>query len=154
MDNLVKKIIILSFIILIFIFSTSFILKFFIYLIEEIVPESQLHSKSWGEWIFVLENRNGGISYYDKDRVKKSGSYFYFWEMLDFSWKKNSVGVASYIQLDCSGFRIKKLKSQYLTKPKDKGKINGDFTTPDEWYYPPPNSITERFYKKVCDETQ
>ena len=154
MDNLVKKIIILLFIILTFIFSTTFIFQFFIYLIEEIVPKSQLQSQSWGELTYVLENQNGGKSYYDKDRLRKRGNYIYFWELLDFTGKNDTLGVTSYIQLDCSVFRIKKLKSQYLTKPKDKGKINGDFTTPDEWYYPPPNSITERFYKKVCEETQ
>ncbi len=154
MDNLVKKIIILLFIILTFIFSTTFIFQFFIYLIEEIVPKSQLQSQSWGEWIYVLENQNGGKSYYDKDRLRKSGNYIYFWELLDFTGKNDTVGFMSYIQLDCSVFRIKKLKSQNLTNPKGEGEIKGDFTSPDEWYYPPPKSITERFYNKVCEEHQ
>ena len=154
-DNFVKKIIILFFIISTFIFSTTFIFQFLIYLIEEIVPQSKLQSQSWGEWIYVLENQNGGKSYYDKDRLRKSGNYIYFWELLDFTGKNDTVGFMSYIQLDCSVFRIKKLKSQYFTKPKGEGKIKGDFPPlPDEWYFPPPKSIIGRFYNKVCQEHQ
>ena len=153
-DNLVKKIMLLLFIIISFIFSTTFIFQFFIYLIEDIVPKSQLQSKSWGEWIYVLENQNGGKSYYDKDRLRKSGNYIYFWELLDFTEKNDTEGVTSYIQLDCSVFRIKKLKSQYFTKPKGEGKIKGDFPQTDEWYYPPPKSIIGIFYNKVCEEHQ
>ena len=152
MDNLVKKIIILLFVILTFIFSTTFIFQFLIYLIEEIVPKSQLQSQSWGEWIYVLENQNGGKSYYDKDRLRKSGNYIYFWELLDFTEKNNTEGVTSYIQLDCSVFRIKKLKTQYFTKPKGEGKIKNDFVPKDEWHYPSPRSTAERFYNKVCEE--
>ena len=57
-----KKITILLVIIFTFLFSTT----------------------SWGEWSFVVENVNDDKVYYDKDRVKKSGKYLYFWELYEF----------------------------------------------------------------------
>ena len=38
---------------------------------------------SWGEWIYVTDNEVGVRFYYDKDRVRKSGKYIYFWKLLD-----------------------------------------------------------------------
>ena len=51
-----KKITILLVIIFTFLFSTT----------------------SWGEWSYVTET-DGGKYYYDKDRVRKSGKFLYFW---------------------------------------------------------------------------
>jgi hypothetical protein len=39
---------------------------------------------SWGEWSYVTKNVDGVKYYYDKDRVRKSGKYLYFWELLDY----------------------------------------------------------------------
>ena len=47
---------------------------------------------SWGEWSYVEEDvYNGNKFYYDKDRVRKSGKYIYFWELEDFL-KPNKYG--------------------------------------------------------------
>jgi hypothetical protein len=58
----VKKITILLVIIFTFLFSTT----------------------SWGEWSYVTDNVDGVRVYYDKDRVRKSGKYIYFWGLIDF----------------------------------------------------------------------
>ena len=39
---------------------------------------------SWGDWNYVVENLVGSKYYYDKDRVRKSGKYIYFWELVDY----------------------------------------------------------------------
>ena len=57
-----KKITILLVIIFTFLFSTT----------------------SWGEWNYVVENLSGDKLYYDKDRLRKSGKFIYFWELIDF----------------------------------------------------------------------
>jgi len=59
MGNSMKKITLLLVIIFTFLFSTT----------------------SWGDWNFVVGDMNGNKSYYDKDRVRKSGKYLYFWEL-------------------------------------------------------------------------
>ena len=64
-----KKITILLVIIFTFLFSTT----------------------SWGEWSYVTDNVDGVRFYYDKDRVRKSGKYIYFWELEDFL-KPNKYG--------------------------------------------------------------
>ena len=57
-----KKITILLVIIFTFLFSTT----------------------SWGEWELVSMSKNGIKFYYDKDRVRKSGKFIYFWELVDY----------------------------------------------------------------------
>ena len=59
---------------------------------------------SWGEWSYVTEDVKGVKNYYDKDRVRKSGKYLYFWELSDYP-KPNeyrNLSETSYTQLDCS----------------------------------------------------
>ena len=128
-----KKITLLLFIIFTFLFSTT----------------------SWGEWSYVTEN-GGNKWYYDKDRVRKSGKFLYFWELTDFL-KPNKYGnlsTTSYVQLDCSIFRFKNLKFQTYKNSMGEGEMTGDITPPDEWDYPLPNTLSETLYKKICEEHQ
>ena len=37
-----------------------------------------------GEWKFVTVTINGSKYYYDKDRVRKSGKYLYFWILTEY----------------------------------------------------------------------
>ena len=77
-----KKIIILLVIIFLFLFSTT----------------------SWGDWNYVAMNTQGSKVYYDKDRVRKSGKFIYYWKLFDHI-KPTNNGVLSdttYFQLDCS----------------------------------------------------
>ena len=78
-----KKITILLVIIFTFLFSTT----------------------SWGDWSYVTKSMSGSKFYYDKDRVRKSGKYIYFWELFD--WIELTEGGLSstcYVQIDCSIF--------------------------------------------------
>ena len=67
---------------------------------------------SWGEWSFVVESVDGIKYYYDKDRIRKSGKYIYFWELRDHIKPRSYVdglSITQYVQLDCSIFRYKDL---------------------------------------------
>ena len=78
---------------------------------------------SWGEWKFVTETMNGGKFYYDKDRVRKSGKYLYFWRLSDWLKPRNGgFSQTQYTQLDCSIFRSKDLSIQTHKNLKGKGK--------------------------------
>ena len=110
---------------------------------------------SWGEWSYVTESVDGLKFYYDKDRVRKSGKYIYFWELFDYL--KPSYGYLSnttYVQLDCSIFRVKSLKFQMYNKSMGEGEMTTDYTPPDEWFYPEPDTVFEYVYNKICEEHQ
>ena len=129
-----KKITILLVIIFTFLFSTT----------------------SWGEWSYVTESVSGNKYFYDKDRVRKSGKYIYFWELQDFL-KPNKYGNLSgtqYVQLDCSIFRYKSLSIKTYKNLKGEGREVMNFDPTDKWNYPKPNSIPEIVSNKVCEEHQ
>ena len=128
-----KKITILLVIIFTFLFSTT----------------------SWGDWSYVAKNVSGDKYYYDKDRVRKSGKYLYFWKLVDvIKPVYGDLSSTTYIELDCSIFRYKTLKVQTYNKSMGKGKMILGFTPPDDWNYPKPDSSTEFMYKKICGEHQ
>jgi len=134
MGNQVKKLTLLLVIIFTFLFSTT----------------------SWGDWSFVVEGVSGVKFYYDKDRVKKNRKYLYFWELQD-NLKPNKWGdlsVTQYTELDCSIFRFKILKFQSYKNSMGEGEKTVDVTPKDVWYYPPPKSISEVMFNKICEENQ
>ena len=57
-------------------------------------------------------------------------------------------------ELDCSIFRYKILKSQFYKNSMGEGEMIGDYTPPNEWKYPRPDSIGELIHNKVCEEHQ
>ena len=110
---------------------------------------------SWGEWTYVTKDVDGEQKYYyDKDRVRKSGKYHYFWILQDYikpsEW--GDLSSTRYIQLECSIFRHKSLKFQTYNKSMGEGKMTTDMTPPDEWVYPKPDSISEYMNNKICEE--
>ena len=112
---------------------------------------------TWGEWSYVEENVNGVKFYYDKDRLRKSGKYLYFWELTDYIKPDDLWGYLSttkYIQLDCNIIRFKVLKIQTYNKPMGEGKQEFDFTVKEEFTNPKPNSVREVIYNKICEEYQ
>ena len=121
-----------------------------------IVFTFQFSTKSWGEWIYVTDNEVGVRFYYDKDRVRKSGKYLYFWTLTDYlkPLKELVFSSTKYVQLDCSIFRFKNLKLQTYYKSMGEGEITSDGTPPDEWKYPKPESVSEVMFNKVCEEFQ
>ena len=128
-----KKITILLVIIFTFLFSTT----------------------SWGDWNYVVKNMKGSKFYYDKDRIRKSGKYLYFWLLLDYPYPKDGdLSATTYVQLDCSILRYKSLKEITYKKSMGEGEMTSDFTPPNEWKYPKPESISEFVSNKVCEEHQ
>ena len=129
-----KKITILLVIIFTFLFSTT----------------------SWGDWNYVTVSVSGSKFYYDKDRIRKSGKFIYFWRLTDYL-KPSPYGNLSttiYVELDCSIFRWKGLKYRSYNKSMGKGNPTNDFTPPDECEYPKPKSVEEFLYNKICEEHQ
>jgi len=59
-----------------------------------------------------------------------------------------------YMELDCSIFRFKELKSISYDKSMGEGKITSSETYKEEWGYPEPNSIPEIMFNKICEEHQ
>ena len=110
---------------------------------------------SWGEWNYVSTNVSGSKYYYDKDRIRKSGKFLYVWELIDYI--KPIGGYLSstrYVELDCSILRYKSLKEITYKKSMGEGEMTSDFTPPNEWKYPKPESISEFVSNKVCEEHQ
>ena len=114
---------------------------------------------SWGEWELGSEGVSGWKYYYDKDRVRKSGKYLYFWELTDYV-KPSEDGYLSiivYSELDCSIFRYKTLKYQFYNNSMGEGEIKHEGTPKGEqgeWRYPRPNTTYEIMYNKICEEHQ
>ena len=110
---------------------------------------------SWGEWTYVAGNSMGHKMYYDKDSIRKSENYIYFWEL--YNLPKLVKGVLysskSYVKLDCSILRYKFLSWHYHKKPMAEG-LGVDDNPSDEWRIPTPNGMGETFYKKICGEHQ
>jgi len=132
-----KKITILLVIIFTFLFSTT----------------------SWGEWTYVTEDVDGNKFYYDKDRVRKSGKYLYFWNLIDYikPSKYGDLSTTLYIELDCSIFRFKDLRFQSYNKSMGEGEQTSDMTPEGKqggWRYPKPNTTYEIMYNKICEEHQ
>ena len=111
---------------------------------------------SWGDWNFVAETVKGNKFYYDKDRIRKSGKFIYFWELIDSikPSKDGDLSSTTYIELDCSIFRYKILKLQTYNKSMGEGNMILDFTPPDEWDYPQPDTVKDYMYNKICEEHQ
>ena len=121
-----KKITILLVIIFTFLFSTT----------------------SWGDWNYVTESVSGDKFYYDKDRIRKSGKFLYFWMLQDLVIPiGESLSSTQYVQLECSIFRFKDLKFQVYKNSMGEGEMIVEVTPKDEWDYPKPNSVVESVYK-------
>ena len=109
---------------------------------------------SWCDWSYVGDSIKGKY-FYDKDRVRKSGKYIYFWELFDLKEQfQNSLSDTSYTQIECSIFQYKTLKVQFYTKQMGEGGILYSYTPKDEWKYPKPNTSKEFMLNKVCEEHQ
>jgi len=110
-----------------------------------------------GDWNYVEENE-GYTFYYDKDRVRKSGKYIYFWLLSDFIKpdENGNLSGRTYNELDCSIFRFKILKFQLFNNSMGEGKNTKDITPSDEdeWVYPRPDSVNEFVHNKICEENQ
>ena len=114
---------------------------------------------TWGDWSYVVKGSKSQKLYYDKDRIRKSGKFIYFWELLDYlkPTEYGDLSVISYIELDCSIFRYKWLKIQFYNKSMGDGEMTTDDTPKGkqgEWRYPQPDSSKEFILSIICEEHQ
>ena len=114
---------------------------------------------SWGEWKFVIKTVESHKFYYDKDRVRKSGKYIYYWELMDLFEPKGEVGSEysssmMYKQLDCSIFRYKRLNIIIHKDSMGEGEVVMEWDPEDKWTYPPPDTISDKIHYKICEEQQ
>jgi hypothetical protein len=112
---------------------------------------------SWGEWKLGSIGTSPPDKYfYDKDRIRKSGKYIYLWMLIDFIKPREGgfMSITSPVQLDCSVFRFKVLEMNGWKNSMGEGEMIVDFTPPEKWDYPQPNSSVEILYNKVCEEYQ
>ena len=110
---------------------------------------------SWGDWNYLIKSIKGMKFYYDKDRVRKNGKYLYFWMLVDVIKPiRGGLSSKSYFQLECSMLRFKNLNFQLYNKSMGEGEMIGNETPRDEWGYPPPDSVYETLFNKICEEHQ
>ena len=99
-------------------------------------------------------SENIAATYYvDFERIRKHDGFVYYWEMTDLLKSRAETGMSSsksYSQGDCKLFRYKKLSFSSHKEPMGGGTGN-DYTPPDKWTYPSPNSSGEIILKYVCN---
>ena len=108
----------------------------------------------WGDWSFVSINSDGDKFYYEKEGVKKSGKFLYFWLLLDTikPTENGDLSYTAYIQLHCIIMRNKMLKLHSYNKSMGKGEITSSTTPEDEWEYPPPGTTFNIAFNEICGE--
>ena len=109
-------------------------------------------SPAYADWESIGVSVDGNTIYVDFDRIRKNGSYVYWWELTDYP-KPNKYGylsISAYQQGDCEVFRHKVLSFLFDKQPMGEG--SGELYSPSNpvWIYPSPNSAAETILKGVC----
>ncbi len=97
------------------------------------------------------ENAKGNTYYIDFERMRKVDGYVYWWYLRDYfkPTPQGHLSAKGYVQGDCKLFRFRNLSYSFHKEPMGGGTGN-DYTPPDKWKYPPPNSVIEAILKSVC----
>jgi len=108
-------------------------------------------STSFAGWTKVGESDIGDTFYVDFERIQKVDGFVYFWDLTDLLKpdQDGDLPYKVYSQGDCKLFRNKRLSVSYHKEPMGRG-TRKDFTPPDKWEYPPPNSVNEIILNSVC----
>jgi len=117
--------------------------------ISTLVFTLMFSSTSFADWTKV--NKGGGNTFYvDFERIRKHDGFVYYWWLIDYLKPiEGNLSYKVYTQGDCKLFRLKGLSGSSHKEPMGGG--GGEqFTPPDKWEYPPPNSSIEDILKKVC----
>ena len=109
-------------------------------------------SPSYAGWTKLGENVDGDTYYIDYESIRKHDGFVYFWRLSDYlkPTKTGMLSAKAYHQVDCKSFRFKDLSFSSYKEPMGGGTAE-DFTPPDKWIYPRPNSVNETILKKVCN---
>jgi len=117
---------------------------------------------SWGEWKNVIK-KDGSKYYYDKDRLRESEKYIYFWLLVDFKTPNESgiLSKTSYIEVECLILRMNPLRTNSYKNSMGEGDIKFTETPRNDigssgyiWEYPTPDSTFEIILNKICEEHQ
>ena len=107
-------------------------------------------SASYAEWTKVDADTKGNTFYVDFERIRKVDGYVYFWDLADFLKPINKyLSAKLYRQGDCKLFRYKDLMVIWHKNNMGRG-TSDNFTPPEKWKYPPPNSTIEIVLSAVC----
>ena len=107
---------------------------------------------SYGEWTFIYKNTNETMFYIDKDTIKESGRYVYWWDLGD-SEKLIGASLSAkfYQEGDCAVHRYRTLSYIFYKQRMGKGESDIDNPQNAEWTYPAPGSIEKDILNFVCD---
>lgn len=111
-------------------------------------------SSAHADWKEVAESSDGDIYFLDFDRIRKNGSYVYYWYLKNYS-ETSPYGDLSTIRLtkgDCEMFRYKSIISLYYTQPMGGGSEVSEVSKSD-WVNPSRNSVSEGILQEVCLST-
>ena len=92
------------------------------------------------------------VFYVDYDSIKSHNGYVYYWGLTDYIEPNSSGNMSSkiYYQFDCELDRMKYVSGTFYSESMGKGK--GETSAPpDDWMYPPPDSVYGFILDSVCD---
>ena len=107
---------------------------------------------SYGEWMKITANIDGDTYYIDFDTIKSHNGYVYYWGISDYITpnSRGNMSAKIYYQSDCGLDRSKYVSGTFYNESMGKGK--GETSTPpDDWMYPPPDSVYGFILDIVCD---
>lgn len=114
-------------------------------------------STSYAGWSFVgTEASSRNVFYLDNHRIRKRGPYIYYW-ILQNAPKRDVDGIRSvlmYMQGDCAQIRFKTLSFVYHSKSMGEGRAKAENSLDKQWYYPPPETISELILNRACRYTK
>ena len=108
---------------------------------------------SYGEWTKITENVTWGDTFYiDYDTIKSHNGYVYYWGLSDYLAPTESGHMSAkiYYQSDCGLDRMKYVSGTFYSESMGKGTISTS-PPPDDWMYPPPDSVYGFILDSVCD---
>ena len=111
-----------------------------------------LSFNSYGEWVSLGDSQNR-TNYLEVDTIKENNSYLYSWDMQDYFEPQGDTGMLSskmYRQIDCGVHRLKILSFISYNQSMGKGKANDPYIPPEEWTYPPPETLEYVLIQAVC----
>ena len=118
-------------------------------LLSAIVLASPSHAK----WTDMGSTVNGRNFYVDFTRVQVNNGYVYVW-VIDNYLKPDKWGdMSSKIlrEINCTVPRKFRIISAYFhTQPMGEGNPSETYNSPQDWEYPPPESMIEGILRTVC----
>ena len=103
------------------------------------------------EWVKVDES-DKLHSYVDPATIRKDGNFRRAWEMQDLK-RRGTEGEMSrrfLVQYDCKEARYRFLSISLHSKPMAGGDTLFTDSTPDQWRYIPPETVSEEILKFAC----